>query len=145
MLAMHTSFWRPLWLRPTVFAAMLAAFMLGYCCRRRRTGAHAAPDTGDPQMTILTGAVVRLTTEEERAFLVATLFTVLTTVGYSGLSRGTAQLDAAEALFAAGVTPEQHERIRSEIRAGLNGERNYEPAHNVRACKLLLAHPAVTL
>jgi hypothetical protein len=82
---------------------------------------------------------------EERDLLIGKLFDVLTTVTYFGLPRGTAQLDAAEALFAAGVTPEQHERIRAELRAGLNGERNYEPAHNVRACKLLLAHPAVTL
>lgn len=94
-------------------------------------------------MTILTGAVVRLTPDEERALIISTLFVVLTTCGSYGSSRGTAQLDAAEALFASGVTPEQHERIRAELLAGLNGERNYEPAHNVRACKLLLANPPV--
>lgn len=82
---------------------------------------------------------------EERDLLIGKLFTVLTNDVPFGLSRGATQLDAAEALFAAGVTPAQHARIRAELLAGLNGERNYEPAHNVRACKLLLAHPAVTL
>jgi hypothetical protein len=44
MSAMTISFWRPLWLRPTVFAAMLAAFLLGYCAASGEQRPHLSPE-----------------------------------------------------------------------------------------------------
>lgn len=48
MTAMETSFWRPAGLRPTVFAAMLAAFLLGYCA-----------GAGPARMPLLTPEILR--------------------------------------------------------------------------------------